>query len=188
MVRARNVISPLASVNNSTPQKGSVLVIADYPLTGKSCLAFELAKDWLDTTNIENMLEPVVLVLAPGSQADWSAERLAAEIDTITGSYTADVQTLLIIDNLEECVQKATDLDQLLAWLFEPSLGYHKLFLYTEGMIFERKLQNILYTHLMRLAESSAPSQKLFRMEYEGLLDLSKILHAFHQSEISLVL
>src|SRR5713226_4790880 len=159
IIKVREVINPLALVKDSSlQQKGSVLVIADYPLTGKSCLAFNLAKDWLDTTNVENVLEPVVLVLSPGTQADWSVERLDAEIRATTGSYAAGIQTLVIIDNLEECVQKAIDLNELLAWLFEPAFGYHKLFLYTAGMVFERRIQNILRTHLMRLEESTASS------------------------------
>ncbi len=54
-------------------------------------------------SQVEDVHQPLALVLSPSSPAEWSVDRLEAEIQSVVGTDTRDVKTLVIVDNLEMC-------------------------------------------------------------------------------------
>lgn len=178
LVQARQRINPFTSNLSLKERSGATIVIDDFPLTGKTCLAYQLACDWLNLSLSRDPLKSYVLILEPENQDDWTIGAIETEIAKCASS-SEHLEVLLIIDNIEQSLSYTDSNIALLRWLLTPSIGYHKLLLYTKGAVLSMQAGRRWQESLDYVRAKHADALLMHSVMRVEQSDLVKLEHAF---------
>jgi hypothetical protein len=176
LMNARKYINPFSEHSSLSNTQGRVVLVSDFPMTGKSCLAFNLAKNWLDSSIAFANINFSVVILKPEWQRNYKYKDLKDEIESCLTPTNDRINTLVIIDNLENIGITQSNADELFSWLLESSHLYHKLLIHNEGNINKLFMQSLINDSLIFKNHDAMPDVFFQRMSYDQE-DITKLVH-----------
>lgn len=126
-------LSPFQTTSDEN--QGRTIILRDFPLTGKTHLAYNILALWMEANWTKHRSKPCVSVLHLENLYDLKIETIEQIISELQIKDTNKIQNILVIDNFDELVAKVINPEVFLNWAIAPCKNINKLIIASDGII-----------------------------------------------------